>query len=174
MRTPLAIVFTLAAIFLTGCSGPLGTASAVGAPPTTPDWPADALAYSQKAAEYQNDIIIALPVFWVGNGSTYTDLPLDPEEARQAADQIQEIRSSVGDLEPPPVLLPYHRALILAALECSRSVNTAARLTEDDPNSAATMLAIITLRNQCINALNQAQLEGARYAATVGGYPPNE
>lgn len=174
MRNSLAIAIILVVIFLVGCSAPVGVTTAVGAAPTAPNWPADVQAYFQEADRYRVEIIVALPAFWVGPGATIADVSLDSEQARQAGDRILGILRAVGDLEAPPVLLPYHRAVILAAAECSRSVNNAARLTDDNPDGAATTLAIIILRNQCIDTLNLADLESARYAASAGGFPANE
>lgn len=121
-----------------------------------PRWPAAALAWHTAAAD-------ALATIEAQAAAAYTD----PAALPDAAEAIADAAEAIDELEPPPALLAAQVQLAYTARKCSQSLAYEAQPVIDPA-------AVAILRTECARSAKDTHLEIARYAATVGGLPPEK
>ena len=104
--------------------------------------------------------------YWIAADAILSDLSAEMTAAYDGADSddtltnLQGLRDSLAELDPPPAMLATH-AQIAYALQ-SGAFGLSVEATGDTD-------ALLLL--DCQRAIKDARTEAARYAATVGGLP---
>src|SRR5690606_23383519 len=98
----------------------------------------------------------------------------NPAAAQVISDSVTSVTTAIdtiGELEPPPPLLPFHTRLAYAAGACKNTLQYSQGLALSGLAAAVAIPVLTTMGTDCFGAINEANVELARYASTVGGYP---
>lgn len=136
------------------------------AAPAAPRWPAATLDYWTDA-KTQLDILY-------DQSSTAFKLAGQPASAATLSDTVTAVTTAVdalAELDPPPVLLPLHTQLTYAGDVCKNAVRFAQTTTFDGVAAMTNVNLFAVFGLECRRSLRDANVEAARYAATVGGFP---
>ncbi len=104
--------------------------------------------------------------YWIAADAILSDLSAEMAAAYDGADSgdtlanLQGLRESLAELDPPPAMLATHAQIAYALQSCAFGLSI--DVAEDTD-------ALLLL--DCQRAIKDARTEAARYAATVGGLP---
>lgn len=144
----------------------LAATTLTGAAPAAPRWPPASLDYWTEAAP-----LLATLAEQSTAGLGAAGKPSAASILDDAVTAVTQVAATVAKLEPPPALLPLHTRLTYAASTCQRSLEYAGTVTFDGANAVIGVPVFMQLSLECLRSINEAQVEAARYAATVGGFP---
>lgn len=149
-----AIIAVSALLFLTAAA------------PAAPRWPSASLEYYEDA---QKQIKIIGEQFSIAFAAA--DKPDSTETISETIDAIGTAVDVINDLTPPVPLLAFHQQNKYAAAMCQRAVIYAQSADFEGMAAMAVVPIYAQFGTECLRALNEALVEGARYASTVGGFP---
>lgn len=162
MTRTLVTIVTTAALVVVGML-------LLAAAPAAPRWPAASLDYYTAASEQLEIISEQSGIAFQSAGK--------PDSAETISDTVTAVTAAVeaiNELEPPVSLLAFHQQAQYAANNCKTAVGSARTVQFDGVAAMGSAPIFVQFVLECARALNEAKVEGARYASTVGGFPEEE
>jgi len=141
----------------------------VAAAPAAPRWPAASLAYWQEAQPLLETLAAESPAAFKAAGN-----PASAGVISDTVTAVTTIVDAVAELDPPPPLLAVHAQLAYAASTCQSSVKYAQTVDFTGLVGASQIPVFAQFSLECLRSIKDTQVEAARYAATVGGFPTTE
>lgn len=136
------------------------------AAPAAPRWPAATLAYWQQAQPHLQTLDAQSKIALTAVGQ-----PGSTQIISDAVTAVTSVVDAVAELDPPPALLPLHTQLTYAAGACQSTIQYGQTLKFDNLAAAVSINVFTQFGLECRRSIHAAQMEAARYAATVGGFP---
>ena len=132
-----------------------------------PAWPPDNAAYYNKATVAINTMQTAVSVGLdaYSNG--------DAKSLKTATADVQSAGQFFLDNQAPAALAPVSAAGRYASGTCTWVLTYFAKLG-DATQGPFVMPVVLSMRSDCMNALQSAYMELARSVAAVGSYPPSK
>ena len=132
----------------------------------SPTWPSSDLAY-YKAADAQ-----------IGELRSYVEAGMtafgaqDTDALAVAVEDIQAVADYFADEQAPAKLAPVASAGEYAGDVCAWVLDYYGKMGDDAATSPFTAPTLISMRTDCLDAIQSARLELARAVASVGAWPP--
>lgn len=158
------LAITIAIVAISGVSLLL-----LAAAPAAPRWPAASLDYYTAASEQLEVIREQSGIAFQSAGK--------PDSAETISDTVTAVTAAVeaiNELEPPVPLLAFHQQAQYAAGTCNSAVGSARTVQFDGLAAVGSAPIYVQFVLECARSINEAKVEGARYASTVGGFPEEE
>ena len=141
----------------------------VAAAPAAPRWPAASLAYWQEAQPLLATLATESTAAFKAAGN-----PAAASVITGTVTAVNEVVDAVAELDPPPPLLAVHAQLAYTASTCQSSVKYAQTIDFTGLVGASQVPVFAQFSLECLRSIKDTQVEAARYAATVGGFPTTE
>ena len=139
------------------------------AAPAAPRWPAASLAYWQDAQPLLATLAAESPAAFKAAGN-----PAAASVITGTVTAVNEVVDAVAELAPSPPLLAVHAQLAYTASTCQSSVKYAQTIDFTGLVGASQVPVFAQFSLECLRSIKDTQVEAARYAATVGGFPTTE
>ncbi len=136
------------------------------AAPAAPRWPAASLAYWEEAQPLLVTLSAESTAAFKAAGN-----PASAQIITDTVTAVTQVVDAVAELDPPPPLLAVHAQLVYAANTCQSSVKYAQTVDFTGLVGASQVPVFAQFSLECLRSIKDTQVDAARYASTVGGYP---